>query len=141
MWMYRKNGIDQYFDTPQEEGEYTYIVTFIDPESGCAAERTVTVTVVNDCGRENLFFPNLFTPNDDGMNDILYLRGVFVDEVFFAIYDRWGEKVFESNSLNDGWDGTFKGQKLGNDVYGYYLRVRCENGEEYYQQGNVTLMR
>jgi len=125
---------------PDELGNITYTFVFEDPDTGCSTTRSVTVTVVNpNCSSENIFFPNLFTPNGDGMNDILYLRGTFVEEVFFTIYDRWGEKVFESNSIDQGWDGTFKGQQLCNDVYGYYLRVRCD-GQDFYQQGNVTLM-
>ena len=59
---------------PLEEGEIIYNLTFTDPETGCSTVRTVTVIVQNNCNRENLFFPNLFTPNGDGMNDILYLR-------------------------------------------------------------------
>ena len=89
-----------------------------------------------------IFFPNAFTPNNDGFNDVVYLRAAFaVDEVFFMIYTRWGEKVFESNSLDDGWDGRFKNEELGSDVYAYYLRVRCEDGEEYTEKGNITLLR
>ncbi len=129
-----------YSAIPDELGNITYTFIFEDPDTGCSTTRSVTVTVVNpNCSADNIFFPNLFTPNGDGMNDILYLRGTFVEEVFFTVYDRWGEKVFESNSIDEGWDGTFKGKQLCNDVYGYYLRVRCD-GQDYYQQGNVTLM-
>ena len=52
------------------------------------------------------------------------------------IFNRWGQLVFESNSQEEGWDGTFKGKKVCNDVYGYYLKVSCTNGEEYIKKGN-----
>jgi len=68
-----------------------------------------------------------------------YLRGFNVDEVYFMIFNRWGQKVFESNSQSEGWNGVFDGKKVCNDVYGYYLRVRCTNGEEYIKKGNVTV--
>ncbi len=124
--------------SPEETTEY--MVTMTD-SLGCVVNRTVTVVVISECEEPFIFFPNAFSPNGDGFNDVLYLRGNGVTEVFFAIYDRWGEKVFESNDQSIGWDGTYKGEELGNDVYGFYLRVRCGNGEEYYKQGNVSLFR
>lgn len=87
------------------------------------------------------FVPNAFTPDGDGLNEVLFVRGAAIDEVFFAIYNRWGEKVFESTSKTQGWDGTFKGKMLTPDVYGYYVEVRCFNGETYFKKGNVTLIR
>ncbi len=128
---------------PEVQPEITtdYFVTITDG-NGCVDTRTVTVVVdLPECEEPFIFFPNAFSPNGDGNNDVLFLRGQDVTEVFFAIYDRWGEKVFESNSQSEGWDGTFKGKELGNDVYGFYLRVRCGNGDEFYKQGNVSLFR
>ncbi len=112
----------------------------IKTEIGCAIERTVEVVVVTPCV-ESLFFPNAFTPNGDDNNDVLFLRGSFVKEAHFVIYNRWGEKVFESNNVDNGWDGTYKGKQLSSDVFGYYLRVTCLDDEEYYEQGNVSLLR
>ena len=57
------------------------------------------------------------------------------------IYNRWGEKVFESKNQSIGWDGTFKGKLLDPDVYAYYLTVNCIGGEVFTEQGNVTLLR
>ncbi len=126
--------------TPEETTTYTVTVT---DEDGCTTTERVTITVLTpECNKPFLFFPNAFTPNNDGFNDIAYFRAAFsVDEVFFMIYSRWGEKVFESNSIDNGWDGTFKGEKLCSDVYAYYLRVRCSNGDEYTEKGNITLLK
>ena len=49
--------------------------------------------------------------------------------------------MFESNSQGECWDGTFAGKELGADVYGYYLQVRCGNGEEFIKKGNVTILK
>jgi len=57
------------------------------------------------------------------------------------IYDRWGDKVFESNQQNRGWDGTKQGTPQPAGVFGYFLFVGCHNQEEYYEQGNITLIR
>jgi len=119
----------------------TYDLTIRDP-NGCINRRSITITVFNpECREPFIFVPNAFTPDGDGLNEVLFVRGAAIDEVFFAIYNRWGEKVFESNSKSQGWDGTFKGKMLTPDVYGYYVQVRCFNGEEYFKKGNVTLIR
>ncbi|MEM8906289.1 MAG: gliding motility-associated C-terminal domain-containing protein, partial [Bacteroidota bacterium] len=126
--------------TPEETTDYAVIVT---DEVGCTAMASVRVTVLNpDCEEPFIFLPNAFTPNGDGFNDILFLRVAFeVDEVYYVIYSRWGEKVFESNSLEDGWNGTFRGEELSSDVYGFYLQVRCGDGDIFTKKGNVTLLR
>jgi gliding motility-associated-like protein len=67
--------------------------------------------------------------------------GNIIDEMYLTIYDRWGQKVFESVDQNDAWDGSFKGKALPPDVYGFYLQVKCTNGEEYFKKGNIALLK
>lgn len=93
------------------------------------------------CLGKDVFVPNTFTPNDDGVNDKLYARGIKVDEIYFAIYNRWGEKVFETTDKNVGWDGWYNGKQAEAGVYGWYLSAKCYNGEETFRKGNVTLVR
>ena len=64
-----------------------------------------------------------------------------VDEVYWIVYSRWGERVFESNSLNEMWDGRFNGELVSPDAYGYYLRVTCTDGDVFEKRGNVTVLR
>ena len=125
--------------TPEETTTYTVLVT---DEGGCQTYREVTIVVINpDCGEPNIFLPNAFTPNGDGENDVLYVRSNIVETVELAVYNRWGQKVFETNDKNTGWDGTFQGELQTPDVYGYYLKAKCFNGEEFFKKGNVTLLR
>ena len=125
--------------TPEETTTYT--VTIIDDATNCSITREVTIFVKQVvCGEPNIFFPNAFTPNGDGQNDVLFVRGNGLESIYFAIYNRWGEQVFESNSQDVGWDGTYKGKVVQTDVYGYYLKVNCIGGEEYETQGNVTVL-
>ncbi|MFK7978997.1 MAG: gliding motility-associated C-terminal domain-containing protein [Saprospiraceae bacterium] len=125
--------------TPEETTTYT--VTIIDEATNCSITREVTIFVKSVvCGTPNIFFPNAFSPNGDGNNDVLYVRGNAISDVYFAIYNRWGEQVFESNSKDIGWDGTFNGQVVSSDVYGYYLKVTCVDGEVFETQGNVTVL-
>ena len=83
---------------------------------GCAAKDKVTVFVI--CNGNNVFVPDLFSPNGDGVNDIFYPRGNGLFKVKgLKIFNRWGEAVFEKNSFNAndpaaGWDGMFRGTKL-----------------------------
>jgi len=65
----------------------------------------------------------------------------FFDEFYFTVYDRWGQMLFETTNPDEGWDGTFKGEPLPPDTYGFYLKTRCYNGEEFFKKGNVTLLR
>lgn len=133
------NDTDIYNPTASPEETTTFTVTIRDG-NGCEDELNVEVVVENNC-EPFLYFPNAFTPDADGLNDILYLEGLSLDEVFFAIYNRWGEKVYESNSITEGWDGTFKGEIVSPDVYGYYLRVRCTDGNEIFRKGNISVLR
>jgi len=132
-------------DQPQTEvipeTTTTFTLTATDA-NGCAVIKTITIVVLNpQCEPPYIFVPRAFSPNGDGTNDILYVRGESIDEVQFIVYDRWGEKMFETNNLDRGWDGTFQGKQLPPDVYGYYLSVICIGGDTYTEKGNVTIIR
>ncbi|MDQ3191138.1 MAG: gliding motility-associated C-terminal domain-containing protein [Bacteroidota bacterium] len=118
----------------------TYSVTVSD--GLCSYNDSITVFVFEIiCEDPNIFVPNAFTPNDDNQNDILYVRGKFIDELYFTVYNRWGEKVFETTDLAIGWDGVYKGMKADPGVFVYYLTAKCLDGQEYFKKGNVTLIR
>ena len=125
--------------TPTEDTNYELLV--ID-ENGCSATAAIQIQVQTAiCNTPYIFVPSAFTPNNDGENDILYVRGDIIERLEFIIYDRWGQKIFESTNQNIGWEGTNKGKKMPSGVFGYYLYARCLGGEDYYKQGNVTLIR
>jgi len=119
----------------------TYVATITD-SLGCSRSVAITIYVINmKCRTEDVFVPNTFTPNGDGQNDILYVRSSVVQELYFAVYNRWGEMVFETNDITKGWDGMFKGMKADPAVFAWYLRVKCLNGDELKKKGNTTLIR
>ena len=93
------------------------------------------------CGDPFIYIPNMFTPNGDQENDVLYVRGALIKEMVFRVYDRWGELVFESFDRSQGWDGEFRGKPLDPDTYDYYLKVTCVDDIESIITGNVTLAR
>ena len=120
----------------------TYMATYIDPHGCVFPVSSVTIYVIApDCNENTVFVPNTFTPNGDGRNDVLYARSAFVTELYFTVYDRWGQQVFATNDINKGWDGIFNGKPCNPDVFGYYLTFKCNDGRESFKKGNVTLIR
>ncbi|MBR4583064.1 MAG: gliding motility-associated C-terminal domain-containing protein, partial [Bacteroidales bacterium] len=128
--------------TPSENTLFT--VEFHDGNN-CIAIDTVSVIVKEViCSDPYIFVPNAFTPNGDGQNDFFkpFYPETLVTEVYFAVYDRWGSIVYETDNIRaDGWNGTYKGKQLEPDVYVFWLKAKCINGEEYEHRGNVTLIR
>lgn len=85
--------------------------------------------------------PKAFSPNGDGQNDILYVRGAGIETIDLKIFNRWGELVFESLDVAIGWDGKYKGKEAPVEAYGYVLNVTFVDGTTFYKKGNVTLLR
>jgi gliding motility-associated-like protein len=99
-----------------------------------------TVRITMGC-EGSLYVPNIFSPNGDGNNDVLYVRGQNLKELSFAVYNRWGQLVFESKDINLGWDGTHKQSKCESGVYFYYVEAMDEDGNTLRKKGNVSLIR
>ncbi len=85
--------------------------------------------------------PNVFSPNGDGNNDMLGVYGRAISQLQFIIYDRWGEKVFETTDINGEWDGSYRGMPMNIGVFVYILKGKFKNGDEFDKKGNVTLLR
>lgn len=115
----------------------TYTVTFTD-SYGCTDSDTVTVEVIE---HYSLYIPSAFSPNGDGANDVLYVRGAGIRNLEFVVFDRWGEKVFESSSINDGWDGTYKGKEVNTGIYVWFVNVDYFDGKSEFKKGDVSLVR
>lgn len=114
-------------------------------EGGCTAKDEVTIHVL--CNGINVFMPNTFSPNNDGMNDRFYPRGKGLYNVrALRIFNRWGQAVYEklnflANNESYGWDGTFGGQPGQSGVYVYVMEIECDNGTVMTYKGNVALLR
>lgn len=107
--------------------------------NGC---KTIDSTLVTVDEKNKLYYiPNAFSPNGDGYNDVFYVYGKAVTEVKFSIFDRWGEKVFESNDLNFGWNGVYKDEVMPPGVFVYYAELYFENGDKVEEKGSITLLR
>lgn len=128
--------------TDPQNTEFT--VTITNPD-GCEITCTPgTLTVAQlACDEPYIFLPNSFTPNGDGVNDVLKVRVFepYVRTVELIIYNRWGQEIFKTTDLNTGWDGTFKSEEMPIGSYGYHLRVFCIDEQEYVKKGNVSIIR
>ena len=98
--------------------------------------RTVEATVI-----PLLDVPNAFTPGRFGKNSIVRVEGFGINRMMFRIYNRWGQKVFESNDRRLGWDGTFNGKAQPMEVYAYVLDVEFSDGTRTRKTGDITLIR
>jgi gliding motility-associated-like protein len=107
-------------------------------ELGCVAYDTVDVLVSYD---SYLDVPNAFTPGSGPNNTLKPVHLGDVTLMYFRIFDRWGAKVYESNNLEDGWDGTFNGKNQPMGVYVYMIQGKLANGKMITKSGNSTLLR
>lgn len=115
-----------------------YIVTGTDA-AGCIGTDTVFVIVDLPCGK--VFLPNAFSPNGDLQNDELCVLGNCIVTLQFQLFDRWGEKVFETENPQICWDGTLNGKPMNPAVFYYYLSAVTSNGETVTLKGNISLIR
>ena len=90
----------------------------------------------------NFFVPNAFTPNNDGLNDELYVKANFKPSTFeIAIYNRRGELVYYSRDMERGWDGNWKGDELPGEIYTYVIKYTDPDGKLLSRKGQVILIR
>lgn len=85
--------------------------------------------------------PNAFTPQSGDINSVVMVRGFGIAKMQFTIYNRWGQKVFETNDRNRGWDGKVKGALQPMDVYAFTLTVEFFDGTKTIKKGDITLIR
>lgn len=133
-----------YLVTPTQST--TYYATIKD-SLGCVFNLNDSVRIVvlnNECKEPYVLIPTGFTPNNDGVNDEFILKGLALnsnDECTIVVYNRWGQKVFETNTIKKGWDGTYNGLLQDAGAYAYIVKLTCRGGQKLEQQGNVTLIR
>jgi gliding motility-associated-like protein len=121
-----------------EERDYCYkIIAYpIDSSNLFSESNTACVSTA-----PRLFAPNAFTVNNDGLNETFKLGGIFLESFHIEIYNRWGERVFESNDLKQGWDGTHHHKPCATDVYFYIASGKGFHGQRIELKGTVTLLR
>lgn len=124
--------------------DQVYTVQITDLENGCIGVDSVLLTIISECTDDLVIVPNAFSPNNDGLNDELFVRGSTLDFIYtFKVFSRTGELVFETQNIEEGWDGTHNGRDLNTGIYVYYVEAPCAlNGDtRILKTGNVLLIR
>lgn len=124
--------------TVDRAGQYSVVVT--DPQ-GCTA--TATASVLNRC-EPRLNVPDAFSPNNDGLNDVLQVFSAYVTDYELRIFNRWGEVIFVSTNPEQKWDGTYRGVIYPSMLYPYIVSYKSEsfpNRERVVKRGSVLLIR
>ncbi len=119
-------------------GRQTQYVLTITYNGLCEASASMTILVD---GGEPVYIPNSFSPNGDGNNDIFQIYGVGIKTIDLKIFNRWGEKVYESNNQFEGWDGTYKGVLQNPAVFVYQVNITYLNDKKVLRVGSITIIR
>ena len=122
--------------SPTQDGTYTFLIT--DSESGCQGRYEIEVKLFFS---SSIGIPTAFTPNGDGINDLYRLYGKDIQQINFKIYSRWGELLFEGNSTNDFWDGSFKSKPLASGIFLLNIEGSGKDGQRYEKTQKIKLIR
>jgi gliding motility-associated-like protein len=120
-----------------------YLIT-LTSDNGCRVVDTLQVVVPSAAPaiRSSLHVPNAWSPNSDGHNDKLFPLTINMKELYyFRVFNRWGQLMFETNKLGEGWDGIYSGKPQVQDVYTWTVEAMGLDGVHYKQSGNSILLR
>lgn len=126
--------------SPLENTTYTVTVT---DNKGCVATDQITILVADRCPEsdDDIFISNIISPNGDGVDDEIHVIAQGVRKIDWRVFNRWGEMVFKSEHVTDGWNGYFRGLPGEDGVYVYYLKITCRDGTIIDKKGNITLLK
>lgn len=132
---------DPEFTFPNDTGRYYPVQLVVWNALGCA-DTTLRLVNVNDVFL--VYVPTAFTPDGDDVNDLLYVMGndIADNDFHFMVFDRWGEKVYESTDRHAGWDGKYNGKPVKDGVYVWMLRAQSRFTQVNHDlRGHVTILR
>jgi gliding motility-associated-like protein len=130
-----QNPIHTYADT----GCYIIELVALD-DNECSDTTDQTICVLDDL-KSIINIPKSFTPNGDGINDFFKIIGTNVNTFKLLIHDRWGNLIFQTKDIEEGWDGKYKNTPCQQDAYTFTLNATFLNGDDFKQTGIITLIR
>lgn len=135
----KESSVENYY---KDQGDFEVILEIKD-QLGCVGQISKTVHIIFNPPCEAVM-PNGFSPNQDGINDALKVLGEY-EKIDLKVFNRWGEIIFRGLSMNDKWDGTFRGEAVPEGIYPYILDVYCpanDGGLQHTNEvGDITLVR
>lgn len=138
-WEFGDGGTSTLFEPKYDyykTGQFEVCLTATN-ELGCKSRMCRFVSAIVQNVAE---VPTAFSPNGDGKNDRLYVRGYNIESIEFKIFNRWGQLVYESTDITEGWDGQHNGKTAEMDAFAYQVNVVFRDGETKTLQGNVTIL-
>ena len=144
-----KNG--NLLDSISTGGNTFYTLLLADQEEQSISFTVWVIPVINELNysQSNIItierapiigIPNSFTPNGDGLNDKFIISGKFIESYEMQIFNRWGEALFQTTDLDNGWDGTSKGNKMITGNYTYWIRIKDLNNNEHIRTGSILIL-
>lgn len=138
-----------YLDTALDPQSFVFSYTVVAQHQGYTPSNRPRITYESSSNTiefnqsPQLYIPNAFTPNQDGINDIWDIRDIFIDEFHLSIYDKWGQVVFETRDKSQKWNGNFQRTDVAapSDVYIYQLTYKGLRSPEFKLKGTITLLR
>ncbi len=133
------SNCSHFYIYPYETGFYYFSVI---NEFGCLINDSIEIIVDVDCDNRTIEIPNFITPNQDGANDLFFIKNTNgVPVLSIDIFDRWGENLFHSTNEKDTWNGISGGQLVPSGVYVYQIRTNCIDAHSNVLYGNITVLR
>lgn len=117
----------------------TYTVYLLVTNGPCSDIDSLTIQVLNEA--PTLIIPNVFTPNNDSVNDVFKVTGFNIIEFNGTIFDRWGIQLFYWNDITKGWDGKTSGKEVPDGTYFYIINAKDIDNKELKKQGHISLFK
>ena len=133
-------NIPSFTATNRGNDPITATITITPMINGCPGVARTYVITVKPLNKD-VFVPNVFSPNADGKNDILYAYGNYIDKLDMRIFNQWGEQIITITDKSRGWDGTHRGKAQPVGVYVYVLQATLTDGRTVKMKGSITLLR
>lgn len=118
--------------------EGNFVVTLVVTDGFCYDTAQVVIEVIKE---STLIIPNVFTPNNDGSNDVFKIIGQNIKTISVEIYNRWGKKLYSWEGIDGGWDGKTSGAEVSSGTYFYIINATGEDDQEYLKKGSFSLLR
>jgi len=112
--------------------------------NGCSDTVEYSFEIIDDVTVNpggTIAIPSAFTPDNDGNNDILFVRGGPFEQMDFRVFNEWGNEIFHSTNPSSGWDGTYKGEKQQIGTYVWTLVGKTSTNKEIKMKGDVTILK
>ncbi|MCX6181779.1 MAG: gliding motility-associated C-terminal domain-containing protein [Bacteroidetes bacterium] len=121
---------------PTESAYYSVTVSDV-----CTDKDSIEVEIKNDQSFGGIYIPNAFTPNDDGINDVFEVKGLYISALKVYIFNRWGAQIFSFQGMSGSWDGRLQTGVVQNDVYIYVIEATTDCAERMEYKGIVSVIK